>query len=140
MSPSAVASCTLPMPRPRSAREAALLALCSFCGFIGFPVVFSAGVARTSAIHGAMILAMLPVFTVLGLQFATIFGGSVIIENIFSIPGMGDQALRAISTRDYPVVQGVSLLVASLYLSFNLLADLLAALLDPRLRPAPEST
>ncbi|MCX7382699.1 MAG: DMT family transporter [Alphaproteobacteria bacterium] len=51
------------VPLPRSWREAGLLALCAFCGFIGFPVIFSFGVARTSAIHAGMILAMLPVFT-----------------------------------------------------------------------------
>ncbi len=53
----------LRVPLPRSRREWALMALCAFCGFMGFPVVFSLGIARTSAIHGAMILAMLPVFT-----------------------------------------------------------------------------
>ena len=53
----------LRIPLPRTRTEAVLLALCSFCGFIGFPIIFTAGIARTSAIHGAMILAMLPVFT-----------------------------------------------------------------------------
>lgn len=51
------------IPLPRSRRETALMALCAFCGFVGFPVIFSYGIAHTSAIHGAMILAMLPVFT-----------------------------------------------------------------------------
>ncbi len=53
----------LRIPLPRRGRQAWLLTLCAFCGFIGFPVIFSYGIARTSAIHGAMILAMLPVFT-----------------------------------------------------------------------------
>ena len=53
----------LRVPLPRSLRERALLVVCSFCGFSGFPVIFTYGVARTSAIHAAMILAMLPVFT-----------------------------------------------------------------------------
>ncbi len=51
------------VPLPRNAREMGLMALCAFCGFIGFPVIFSYGVSRTSAIHAGMILAMLPVFT-----------------------------------------------------------------------------
>ena len=51
------------VPLPRNAREMGLMALCAFCGFIGFPVIFSYGVAHTSAIHAGMILAMLPVFT-----------------------------------------------------------------------------
>lgn len=53
----------LRVPLPRSRREAGLLALCAFCGFIGFPVIFSFGVSRTSAIHAGMILALLPVCT-----------------------------------------------------------------------------
>lgn len=58
-----VLALALRIPLPRTGRERALLALCAFCGFIGFPVFFTYGMARTSAIHGAMILAMLPVFT-----------------------------------------------------------------------------
>lgn len=78
--------------------------------------------------------AMLPVLTIIGLQFGTLLGGAVVIEQIFSLPGMGRLGLDAIFIRDFPVVQGVVLVITSSYLLVNLLVDLLYGMLDPRIR------
>lgn len=78
--------------------------------------------------------AMLPVITIVGLQFGTLLGGAVVIEQIFSIPGMGRLALSSIFLRDFPVVQGVVLVITISYLLVNLIVDLLYGILDPRIR------
>jgi peptide/nickel transport system permease protein len=77
---------------------------------------------------------MLPVITVMGLQFGGLFAGSVIIEFIFNWPGMGRLFLSAIGQRDYPVIQAVVLVVALSFVLINLLTDLSYALFDPRIR------
>jgi len=78
--------------------------------------------------------AMLPVLTIIGLQFGVLLGGAVVIEQIFSLPGMGRLGLDAIFSRDFPVVQGVVLVVTLSYLLVNLIVDLLYGILDPRIR------
>jgi peptide/nickel transport system permease protein len=78
--------------------------------------------------------AVIPVVTVLGIQIAQIIGGSVIIESIFGIPGMGRFLVEAINQRDYPVIQGVNLVVVSAIVLINLAVDGLYAALDPRIR------
>jgi peptide/nickel transport system permease protein len=78
--------------------------------------------------------AVIPVVTVLGLQVAQVAGGSVIIETVFGIPGMGQFLVEAVVQRDYPVIQGVNLLVVLIVVVTNLLVDLGYALLDPRIR------
>lgn len=78
--------------------------------------------------------AMLPVLTIIGLQFGSLLGGAVVIEQIFSLPGMGRLGLDAIFIRDFPVVQGVVLLITLSYLLVNLMVDLLYGMLDPRIR------
>jgi len=78
--------------------------------------------------------AVIPVVTVLGLQVAQIAGGAVIIETIFGIPGMGQFLVEAIVQRDYPVIQGINLLIVIIIVSTNLLVDLTYAVLDPRIR------
>jgi ABC-type dipeptide/oligopeptide/nickel transport system permease component len=77
---------------------------------------------------------MIPVVTILGLQFAALLGGSVIIENVFARQGMGRLAVDAIFARDVPVVQGVVLVTSAAYVLVNLLVDLVCAALDPRIR------
>jgi ABC-type dipeptide/oligopeptide/nickel transport system permease component len=72
--------------------------------------------------------------TILGIQLAQIFSGTVIIESIFQLPGMGRFLFDAILQRDYPVIQGINLLVVSIIVLMNLLVDLLYAVLDPRIR------
>jgi peptide/nickel transport system permease protein len=78
--------------------------------------------------------AVIPVLTVLGIQIAQIIGGTVIIESIFGFPGMGRFLFEAIVQRDYPVIQGVNLVVVSVIVLTNLVVDALYAMLDPRIR------
>jgi peptide/nickel transport system permease protein len=78
--------------------------------------------------------AIIPVITVLGIQVAQVVGGSVIIETIFGFPGMGRFLVEAILQRDYPVIQGVNLVVVTTIVSVNLGIDLLYVVLDPRIR------
>ena len=78
--------------------------------------------------------AVLPVITILGIQLAQIVGGTVIIETIFGLPGMGRFLVDAILQRDYPVVQGVNLVIATVIVLSNLTVDCLYAVLDPRIR------
>ena len=80
--------------------------------------------------------ALIPVVTVLGFQMGYLLGGTVVIEEIFALPGMGRLALQAIYQRDYPVVQGVVLIIALLFVLTNLVVDLLYAWIDPRIRYA----
>ena len=78
--------------------------------------------------------ALLPVVTVVGLQFGTFMGGAVITEAIFDYPGLGRMLLQAILTRDYTVVQGTILFVVVAFVVINLVTDLAYAFLDPRIR------
>jgi peptide/nickel transport system permease protein len=78
--------------------------------------------------------ALIPVVTVLGLQLAGIVGGAVIIEWIFGIPGMGQFLVDAIVQRDYPVIQGINLVIVTVIVLTNLSVDLIYAVLDPRIR------
>jgi len=76
---------------------------------------------------------LIPVVTVIGLQIGILFGGAVITESIFSIPGIGRWAVDSITTRDFPVVQAVSLVMAIGVLLANLIADITYAYIDPRI-------
>lgn len=78
--------------------------------------------------------ALLPIVTVIGMQIPTLFGGAVIIEQIFSWPGLGLVAMNAIMGRDYPVIMGVCLLSAVVVLAANLVTDILYALVDPTIQ------
>jgi glutathione transport system permease protein len=78
--------------------------------------------------------AMLPVVTVVGLQFAGLLGGAVVTETIFSWPGLGRLAVTAILTRDFPIVQGTILVSAVTFVTINVLTDFLYAVLDPRIK------
>ena len=78
--------------------------------------------------------AMIPVITVIGLQTGRLFGGSVVVETIFALPGMGRLAADSIFFRDFPVLQGVVLILALAVLTFNLITDVIYAYLDPRIR------
>jgi len=78
--------------------------------------------------------AMLPMFTLLAIRIGHIFGGSTLIENVFSYPGMGKYIADSISTRDYPIMQGLFFIIAVSVTLSNLLGDLLYARLDPRVR------
>ncbi len=80
--------------------------------------------------------AALPVITIGGIQVASLLGGTVIVETIFGLPGIGRYIYESIANRDYPVVQGVTLVVAILFVLVSLLVDILYAVVDPRLRTA----
>ncbi len=84
--------------------------------------------------HHALRNAMLPVLTILGLQFAFLLAGTVIIENVFYLPGLGRLVFQAINQRDLIVVEGVVMLLVGTIVLINLLVDLLYAIVDPRLR------
>ncbi|MFN8007165.1 MAG: ABC transporter permease [Terriglobia bacterium] len=77
---------------------------------------------------------LIPVITVLGLQFGTLLAGAIITETIFSWPGIGRLTVQAINSRDYPLVQGCILVIAVTYVGANLLTDLVYSLLDPRVK------
>jgi peptide/nickel transport system permease protein len=89
---------------------------------------------RTVIYRHALRNTLIPVVTVVGLQFGALLGGAVIIEHVFSLPGVGRFALEGINLRDYPVVQGAVLLVAATFIAVNLLVDILYSLIDPRVR------
>jgi peptide/nickel transport system permease protein len=78
--------------------------------------------------------ALIPVVTVAGIQLGQLMAGSIILESVFALPGLGRLALGAISARDLPVVQGVTLLVASAIVLINFVTDLAYVVLDPRIR------
>jgi ABC-type dipeptide/oligopeptide/nickel transport system permease component len=80
--------------------------------------------------------ALLPVVSVLGVRFGVLLGGSVLTESIFGWPGLGSLAVTAISQRDLPLVQGIVLVFAAMFLLLNLLVDLSYGVLDPRVRLA----
>ncbi len=84
--------------------------------------------------HHALRNALIPVVTVAGVQLGYIIGGIVVVEDVFTLPGVGRLLLDAIFQRDYPVVQGVILLLAAAFMALSLMVDLLYAVLDPRLR------
>src|SRR5262249_55987451 len=80
--------------------------------------------------------ALIPIVTVIGLQFGTLLGGAVIVETVFAWPGIGSLVIDAIQWRDYPIIQATVLLSALVFIVINLALDLLYAWLDPRIRYA----
>jgi peptide/nickel transport system permease protein len=93
------------------------------------------GVAtRSMLLKHALKNAGVPIVTVIGIGVALLIGGVVITETVFNIPGIGRLVVDAISKRDYPIIQGVTLLFAGVYVVVNLLVDLTYTLLDPRIR------
>ena len=78
--------------------------------------------------------ALLPIVTVIGMQIPTLFGGAVIVEQLFSWPGLGLVTMSAVMGRDYPVIMGVCLLSAVVVLVSNLLTDILYAIVDPTIK------
>ena len=75
----------------------------------------------------------IPIITLIGMQIGSLMGGTVVIEQIFSIPGLGQMTLTGITQRDYPVVQGCVLFIAFVYVIINLLVDILYTYIDPRI-------
>jgi peptide/nickel transport system permease protein len=89
---------------------------------------------RPVVIRHALKNALIPVVTIIGIQFPMIIGGAVIIEELFQLPGIGRLMLESIGRRDYPVVSGINLVVATVVVVMNVVVDLTYAWLDPRLR------
>ena len=77
--------------------------------------------------------ALIPILTLVGMQIGSLLGGAVIVEQIFSLPGLGQMTLTGINQRDYPVVQGCVLFIAFVYVLVNLITDLLYTWVDPRI-------
>jgi len=97
--------------------------------------------ARAKGVSEALVIfkhafknALIPVVTVVGLQFGLLLGGAVVTETVFSWPGIGNVIIVSILRRDYPMVQGALLLLALLYVIINLLVDVSYSYLDPRIR------
>ena len=93
------------------------------------------GVSRAVAVTGhALRNSMVPLLTIIALQFGAVLTGAVITETIFAWPGIGRLLIQSIGFRDYPMVQGCILLIAVTYVTVNLVTDLLYGVLDPRIR------
>lgn len=90
--------------------------------------------SRTVVMRHAFRNALIPVVTILGLQIGYLLSGAFVIENVFAWPGIGRFSVQALAWRDYPTIQGVVMITALIFLTINLLVDLLYALIDPRIR------
>ncbi len=96
---------------------------------------FAKGLApRWVLVRHALKNASLPVVTIIGIGFALLIGGAVVTESVFALPGLGRLTVDAIVRRDYPVIQGVILVVSAVYVLINLVVDFLYVVLDPRVR------
>lgn len=89
---------------------------------------------RVVVVRHALKNAMLPVVTLSGIQFGHLLGGTVIMESIFVLPGIGSYLLHALLSRDYPVIQSIIVLLAAIFVLVNMAVDLLYGWLDPRIR------
>jgi ABC-type dipeptide/oligopeptide/nickel transport system permease component len=97
--------------------------------------------ARAKGLSGTAVLfrhglrnALIPIITILGLQFGTLLAGTIVTETIFSWPGIGRLTVQAISARDYPLLQGCILVISLSYVVVNLLTDVVYSVVDPRVR------
>ncbi len=88
---------------------------------------------RSVVIRHALKNALIPVVTIVGLQLPVLIGGSVVLEQIFTLPGIGLLLIEAINKRDYPIISGLNLIMAFFILLNNLVVDLAYAYLDPRI-------
>ena len=84
--------------------------------------------------------AIIPVLTVVGMQIGSIMAGSVVMENIFSVPGMGSMISKAITDQDYNLVQGSVLVIALFICAVNLVVDIVYAFIDPRIKAQYKSS
>lgn len=84
--------------------------------------------------HHGLRNALIPIVTIIGLQIGGLLSGAVLTETIFGLPGVGSRAVEAILSRDYPIIQGFSVLVAVIFVFTNLIVDISYAYLDPRIR------
>jgi peptide/nickel transport system permease protein len=89
---------------------------------------------RLVVLRHALKNAMIPVLTVIGIAFGVLLGGAIIVETVFTYPGVGRLVVKAVQHRDYPLVQGALLLISGIYVLVNLLVDMLYPLVDPRIK------
>jgi peptide/nickel transport system permease protein len=89
---------------------------------------------RTVIIRHALKNALIPIVTIMGMMLPILIGGSVIMEQVFSLPGIGRWTIEAIGQRDYPVISGINLVIATVILAANLMVDLTYSWIDPRIR------
>lgn len=97
--------------------------------------------ARAKGVHGWLVIvrhalknAMIPIITTVGTAFGVLLGGAVVVETVFTYPGLGRLVVLAVQRRDYPLVQGALLLIAVIYVLMNLLVDILYGVFDPRIK------
>ena len=97
--------------------------------------------ARAKGLHERVVIykhvlrnALIPIMTLVGLQIGMLMGGTVVIEEVFALPGIGRLTLTALNTRDYPVVMACVLVIALTFAVVNTLVDLLYVVVDPRIR------
>jgi peptide/nickel transport system permease protein len=88
---------------------------------------------RKVIFHHALRNALIPVTTTAGIQLGFLFGGTIITESMFALPGMGRMLLQAVNERDYPLVQGVVLFIAVVIVLLNIAVDILYTFIDPRI-------
>jgi peptide/nickel transport system permease protein len=88
----------------------------------------------TVVLKHALRSAFIPILTVVGLAIALLLGGAIVTETVFALPGLGNLVVSAVLRRDYPVIQGALLVIATVYVLVNLMIDLLYAIVDPRVR------
>jgi peptide/nickel transport system permease protein len=97
--------------------------------------------ARAKGLSAMMVMlrhalrnSMLPVITIIGLETGALLGGSIVTETVFAWPGVGQLVIQAIAARDYPLVQGIVLVLAATFVLINLVVDISYSWLDPRIR------
>jgi peptide/nickel transport system permease protein len=90
----------------------------------------------TVILRHALKNALIPVLSIVGLRFGNLIAGAVLVESVFAIPGVGRLLVDAVLWRDYPMIQGMMLFVAALFILVNAATDVLYAVVDPRVRVA----
>jgi peptide/nickel transport system permease protein len=91
------------------------------------------GLRRKEVVFGAFRNTLIPIFTMISYTFATLMGSSVIIESVFTWPGIGEYALTSVVRQDYPVIQAYAVITVSIVIIINLLADFVYALFNPKI-------
>jgi peptide/nickel transport system permease protein len=93
------------------------------------------GISETRVlIRHALVNAAVPIVTVIGIGVALLIGGVVVTESVFAIPGLGSLTVDAVLSRDFPLIQGITLLFSAVYVGVNLMVDISYLVLDPRIR------
>jgi peptide/nickel transport system permease protein len=89
---------------------------------------------RTVVLRHGLRNALIPTITIIGQSVGALLGGAIVVETVFNLPGMGRLVLQSVQRRDFPVIQGVVMIIAAVYVLTNLLVDVLYVFVDPRIR------